>query len=147
MRNGRTTYERGKQSAVRPAGFTHTTRKVTECAASVPDASLSGRSAAAEVAPRGLGRLSFGIGGETAIHGRACRCAVSGMLSLPGSIPVFLNFGLTPRHQPASDPLRQCPEWHEGSCLSHGSNHEAVHVQSAGIFFQQYGSPQGEHSN
>jgi hypothetical protein len=55
MRNGRTTYERGKQSAVRPAGSTRT-RKVTECAASVPDASLSGRSAAAEVTPRGLGR-------------------------------------------------------------------------------------------
>jgi hypothetical protein len=59
------------------------------------------------------------------------------------------NFGLTPRHQPGSDPRRQGTDRSPvvGWSRLHGHNHEASDVQSAGIFFQQYGSPQGEHSN
>jgi hypothetical protein len=92
----------------RPAGSTHTTRKVTECAASVPDASLSGRSAAAEVTPRGLGRT---------FH--------------PGLAPVFgcvalLNF-VAARVEPGSQSRRDSAESYESSGGLHPSRMEHLY--------------------
>jgi hypothetical protein len=128
MRNGRTTYERGKQSAVRPAGSTRTTRKVTECAASVPDASLPGRSAAAEAFSPGLGR-TFPHQLDSLSVCTPVRGGHYAAGSIRGAGGGFSNFGLTHRYELGGYALRQCPEWHPGSGLPH-----AQHVGGARVW-------------
>lgn len=49
----------------------------------------------------------------------------------------LLNFGLTPRHQPASDPLRQCPERRESSCLPHVHSMRSAHGKSSADEYAQ----------
>lgn len=46
-----------------------------------------------------------------------------------GSVIRALNFGLTPRHQPASDPLRQCPERLPCVRSLHGNEHGGKRVE------------------
>lgn len=54
----------------------------------------------------------------------------------PGLVPIngcaaILNFGLTLRHEPGSQALRQCPERRESSCLSHVHSMRWVDGKSA----------------
>lgn len=113
----------------RPRG-SHSHELVVICAAT--DASPAVGSAAPEASPPlGLGR-SLSPRRDTLWRRAPGRAAPA---SLPNRAADFidgssdlalLNFGLTPRHQPASDPLRQCPERRPCGCSLHPSRMETT---------------------